>query len=249
MLRRTMDAAFLNTVANHEAVRPWLGGSEQLDLTPVLANPENVALVNEFGGFVGVKLDGGLYECHSVFLPDGRGALGLAAAAEGLRYLFVETDCIEVVTKVPKDNQGALGLSRAMGFSKVFERENAWPTLEGERIGVDYFSLPFAKWRSRDPLIEERGIWFHSRLEDLTTDPGKPIPAHEDDPAHNRAVGAAVLMLASGNTIKACGLYNRWAAFSGYPGIKLISSAPAIIDMNEAVVSVRDGDMEVLLCR
>lgn len=249
MLKRTMDAEFLNAVANSVDVRLLLGGSGQLDLTAVLADVSNVALINEFGGFVGVKLDGGLYECHSIFLPEGRGAAVVEATREGLRYLFAATDCIEVVTKVPRNNSGALGLARAAGFSKVFERERAWPASGQEPVGVDYFSLTFAKWRARDNLIAERGVWFHTRLEELTAAIGKEIPVHEDDKAHNQAVGVAVLMLESGNPIKACGLYNRWAAFAGYPGIKLISVNPPIIDMNEAVVAVANGDMEVLLCR
>lgn len=249
MLKRTLDAAFLNQIANMPEVRPWLGGEGALDLTAPIANIANVTLVNEYGGFVGMKLESGLYECHSIFSPEGHGANAVEATREGLRYLFVATDCIEVVTKVPSNNPGALGLARAAGFSKQFEREKAWPLENGELVGVDYFSLAFAKWRSRDNLVLDKGVWFHTRLEELTTALAKPIPVHEDDSAHNRAVGASVLMLEAGNALKACGLYNRWAVFAGYPQIKLVSMNPIIIDMHEVVIAVQNGDMEVLQCR
>lgn len=249
MLKRTMDAAFLNAIANSPEVRPSLGGQGPLDLGPVLANVNNVGMVNEHGGFVGIKLDAGLYECHSIFTPEGRGAQVLEATREGLRYLFAATDCIEVQTKCPKSNPAALGLARAAGFSKLFERENAWTSEGAERCGVDYFAITFAKWRERDTVVASKGIWFHTRLEELTAAIGKTIPVHEDDPAHNRAVGAAVLMLEAGNPVKGINLYNRWGAFTGYPAAKLISISPPIIDMNEAVVAVSNGDMEVLQCR
>lgn len=249
MLKRSMDATFLNVAANHPEVRPWLGGEGDLDLTPIVSNPDNVSMVGEHGGFIAIKLEGGLYECHSIILPEGRGPQALEGTREGLRYLFAATDCIEVVTKVPKDNPGALGLARSAGFSKHFGRENAWSTASGEKVGVDYYSLHIAKWRCLDTMVADKGVWFHTRLEELTAAIGKTIPVHEDDPAHNRAVGAAVLMLEAGNAVKACGLYNRWAAFVGYPPVKLVSNSPVIIDMIEAVIAVSNGDMEVLLCR
>lgn len=247
-LKRTMDATFLNVIANAPEVRPWLGGVGTLDLSGILANANNVALVNDHGGFVGVKLDAGLYECHSIFAPEGRGADVLEGTRQGLRYLFAATDCVEVQTKCPKSNPAATGLARAAGFSKLFERANAWTMEGGERCGVDYYGITFAKWRAQDGVVAERGVWFHERLEELTAAIGKKIPVHEDDHAHNRAVGAAVLMLEAGNSVKAIGLYNRWAALTGYPPASLISVVPPIIDMNEAVVAVSHGDMEVLAC-
>jgi hypothetical protein len=43
--------------------------------------------------------------------------------------------------------------------------------------------------------------------------------------------------------------YNIWASCSGYATITLVRQHPAIIDLLDAVVEVRAGSMEVLLCR
>ena len=240
-LRRTLDARFLNEVANHPEVRPGLGGAGAIDLTATLANPANVALQCEHGGFVGVKLDDlGLYECHSLFLPEGREHT-TEAMRSGLRYLFCETDCSEVVTKVPEANRGAVGLARIAGFRTVFERA------EFQTLGKTTFaSLPFVRWVATDPGLAEHGKWFHTRLEELTE--GK-IPEHPEEEIHNRMVGASVLMLRAGNSIKACAYYNRWALFAGYPIVRLVSQFPPIIDMDQVVVTVQENDMEILKCR
>lgn len=249
-LRRTMDARLLNAVANSPEVRPWVGGgTEPLDLTGVLSNPMNFGFVFEHGGYIFTKIDGGIFEGHSLVMPEGRGAPALDALREALRFMFASTDCLEIVTKFGADNLGALGMARSAGFSKVFERENAWTPASGEKIRCDYFSLTLAKWRQRDSVVAERGVWFHERLEELTAAMGMTIPVHEDDVSHNRAVGAAALMFLAGNSIKAAALYNRWAAFAGYPPIKLVSVTPCVIDMDQVIIAVRNSEMEVLRCR
>ena len=130
-LTRTMDAAFLNEVANHPEVRLWLGGEGVLDLTPLVAHPANVALVTEYGGWLCIKLDDGLYEAHSMFLPEGRSASLVSDMQAGFRYLFTRTDCLEVCTKVPAGNLAAKGLARAARFRETFTREDGRPHFPG----------------------------------------------------------------------------------------------------------------------
>lgn len=249
MIRRTMDATFLNRVANDPAVRPYVGGHGTLDLSPILALADNVVVENEFGGFVGVKIAPAVYECHSLFLPEGRGPKAVTACQQALRYLFVQTDCMEVVTKCPHENRASLGLARRMGFIHQFQCEKSWPSVSGELTGCDYLSLSFAKWCQMDTEVESGGKWFHQRLEELTSSASKPLPEHFEEAAHNRAVGASVLMFRAGNPIKAANTYNQWARFAGYPVITLKSVNPVIIDMDQVVVSLNDNDLSVLLCR
>ncbi len=66
---RTLDAAFLNEVANDPEVRPFLGRSGALDLAPLISDPNNYCFVCDQGGFVGIKLQPGLYELHTIFRP------------------------------------------------------------------------------------------------------------------------------------------------------------------------------------
>lgn len=245
-VKRTMDATFLNSVANHPDVRPSLGGSGPIDLTSLINNPENVALQGEFGGFVVQKLEHGVYECHSMFLPEGRGAFVSKAMQEGLRYLFVCTDCIEMVTKCPAGNGAAFGAARAMGFTLSYKLDRGWPHEDGTYGPVDCMYLPFKKWVAKDEQVQARGEWFHNRLEELTE--GK-LPAHYEEPAHNRAAGASVLMYEAGNSVKATASYNLWAKTAGFPVVRLLSLNPVILDMDQVVVGIADGDMEVLQCR
>lgn len=243
---RTMDATFLNSVANHPEVRPWLGGVGPIDLSPLLADPTNVGMQYEYGGFVGHKLESGIYECHSMFLPEGRGEFAHAAMVAGLRYLFTKTDCMEVVTKAPDGNKAAFGAARAMGFATAFHLDKGWVDDKGERAGVTMMKLLFSKWVEKDPEVESFGRWFHERLEELTDN---KIPVHYDEPAHNRAVGASVMMFRAGNPIKAVTTYNQWAKFAQFPGIKMLAINPVILDMDQVIVELTTDDMEVLKCR
>jgi hypothetical protein len=51
------------------------------------------------------------------------------------------------------------------------------------------------------------------------------------------------------NPRKGVWAYNRWAVFAGYLPIALVSDAPVVIDVVDAVVTANGPDMEVLLCR
>jgi hypothetical protein len=244
-----MDAAFLNTVANHPDVRPFLGGAGELDLSGFTRPPENFAFEFEHGGIIFQKLEHGVYEGHSMFLPEGRGERVKEAMAESIRWMFARTDCLEIVTKCPDANKATIGAARNMGFTKGFRLDRGWPLPDGEYGGVECMRLTLAKWIERDEMVEPAGHWFHERLEELTTEAGKPIPKHYDEPAHNRAVGASVLMFQAGNALKGATSYNLWARIAGFPVIRVLSINPVVIDMDQAVVGIADGDMEVLLCR
>jgi hypothetical protein len=246
MLKRTMDPATLNRVANSPDVRPTLGGSGPIDLSGLIADPNNIALECEFGGFLVVKLEPGVYECHSMFLTEGRGSEVLTAMRSGLNYMFVRTDCIEMVTKAPEGNKAAFGAARIMGFSVTYRLDKGWPLENGGFGPVDCMSLPIAKWMQKDAAVQERGEWFHTRLEEVTKG---NLPAHYDEPSHNKAVGAAVLMFQAGNNIKAINIYNLWARRSGFAPIRALSLTPLIIDMDQVIVEISNGDMEVLRCQ
>lgn len=246
MITRTLDATFLNQVANDPAVRPWLGGSgDALDLTPLVANPANVSVVSERGGFIAEQHEPTIYEVHSLFLPDGD---AINAMREGARYMFAATDCLELVTKVPATNKAAAGLARLAGFEQRFTRAKAWPIPDGF-CDVAYLGLSLDRWMMRAPDTLEVGRWFHDRLEAVKTAQASERVIHEDDEAHDRAAGTAVLMVRAGNPFKAVATYNRWARLAGYQTIELVSLNPVLLDVRDAVIAVKGDDMEVVLCR
>lgn len=247
MIRRTMNAALLNSIANHPEVRPWLlGGEGEIDLTIPFANPANVALEAVNGGFFLPKLDAGLYEVHSIFAPDHPPGEAIEAGRAGLRYMFTATDAVELVTKVPVDNKPALGLARNLGFREIEKHES------GAGVGKPYsrYSLTLERWRALDEHLPALGEEFHRALEAAKEAAGSALVTHAHDLSHDRAVGATVAMVMAGNPMKAAHQYNRWALFAGYAPIKLLSASPVILDVVDAIVSLTaDGRMEVLKCR
>lgn len=248
-IRRTFNPALLNSVVNHPGVRPWLGNAEagEIDVSAVIANPTNYALVTEHGGWLVVNLDAGLYEVHSQFLPEGRTNI-VEPMRDAIHFMFTATDCIELVTRCPDDNKPALGLARAAGFREVFRRDDCWEGIEGP-TGCSFQALTFDRWRSTDARLAELGDWFHQKLEAAKLESGSSLDVHPHDEAHDRAVGAAVAMVRAHNPQKAVFTYNRWAKFAGYAPIMLLSEHPPTFDILDAVVALRGQDMEVLQCR
>jgi hypothetical protein len=254
-LRRTLDPSFLNRVVNDASVRPWvtLGGAGALDVSPLVASPANIALVGDHGGFILERHEPGVYELHTQFLPAGRGPAVYEAAAEGLRHMMAATDCSEIVTRVPACNRAAEAGARRGGFRPIFTRDNAWTGPDGSPCAVTYYRLDVDDWREQDPTLPAVGEWFHQQL-DAAMDAGKVArPPHPEDPAHDRAAGASVLMLKAGNAAKGVYTYNKWARLAGYSPIRLLSLNPVVVDLSDGgitvVVEVRNGEMEFLLCR
>ena len=90
MLERATDAKFINAVANHPAVRPHIlaKANEALDFAPVAADTNNVILVGPYGGMIFHRLLPGLFEVHTLMLPEGRGDGTLDMAHSALLYMF-----------------------------------------------------------------------------------------------------------------------------------------------------------------
>lgn len=119
----TEDPAFLNRVANHPDVRPWMGATDdaEIDLGALFHQPGAFALVNDHGGFVfNMTGDGGL-QFHTMFLPEGRGKPAMEAAFEALGILFDTHFAPYLETYVPHGNVAAKWMVKFAGFSKTHE--------------------------------------------------------------------------------------------------------------------------------
>lgn len=228
---RTMDSAALNAVANDPCVRPWLGGEGPIDLTDTIANPDNIALVTPCGqgGYVLVKHHPGLYEAHSLAVASARGRPMLMLAREGFRHLFAATDCIEVWTKCPDDNARASRWADAVGFIERYRR-----------VGCSYRSITYADWVMADLENGKMGQWFHAEMDRF-----RPH-SHDDDPVHDKWVGATLTGVGQGNVAKAVSLYNRFAAVAGYVQAVVLSVTPAVVDVGDAVLGLIGGQLQVL---
>lgn len=245
MFHRTMDATFANVVANHPEIRPYLGnGNEPLDLGPIAANPENIILeAPDRGVWILQAILPAVYELHTCFLPEARGREYFAIAKSALDYIFTTTDALEIVTKCPDENGGARMAAGIIGFRERFRREGAWET----GCGVSYQALTVDDWYTRSKACWLAGRHFHEDIEAAKIDAGVTATPHPEDKAHDRAVGAAYLMIKAGMTDKGIGFFNRWASFAGYATI--MSLGHNVIDIRDAVVEVLDGQMRVMLVR
>lgn len=247
---REFSAENINRVINHPAVRPWVGApaGQYVDVSPLVANLSNFLLMGQGGGVLFQCIEPGLYEAHTQFLPEFRGKGAVAVVNDALRYMFTRTDAVEIVTKVPAGNVGALGLVRAIHGQKLFDREKAWLTADG-LVDVSYYSLTIMAWVGKAEGLAQSGEWFHGKLEAAKSETAGAAPLHEDDATHDQYVGATVEMIAAGQVNKGVAFYSRWAKISGYGPIAVIATNPVVIDIGDAILAVRDDDFDILLCR
>jgi hypothetical protein len=231
---RTLDASLFNAVCNHPSVRPWLGGEGQLDVSPVVSNPENYALWFENGGFILHASPGASFEVHSQFTPEGRRS-SFEAMRAGMDYMFTRTNAVQLTTFLPDNNPAARGLGLKGGFKEWFRRDNhpCGPGVQA-RIDID-------DWITRTSELEADGERFHAVLE-----AAKPSDIHPHDPIHERYVGATLRMCSRGQALKGVLIYSRWAVNAGYAPIRLISADPPVVDAVDAIVGLANGEPEII---
>lgn len=164
-MRRTFDGALLNAVANDPEVRTWLGGDGAVDLSALLSDLNNIALVDEVGGFVMIRQEAGLYDCHTLYPPEARGKHALQAAQGVLRWMFTRTDATALSGVFPASNRRVEGFGKLLGFQMVHERlthlgtaQCGFLTLE-KWVGTDLSRcLEIARHQPA------KGAWIYNRL-------------------------------------------------------------------------------------
>jgi hypothetical protein len=250
VIERVFSADSLNKIVNDPSVYPWVCGAHDgpLDLSGVVADQKNVALVGEHGGVVFHQHQPGYYEAHTQMLPAGRGRWALRAVNEALHWMFTRTDAVEIVTRVPRGNLAALALTRAIHGVYEFTVPSGW-VIAGETVPADIFALRIQDWMRTATGIVPRGEWFHHRLQSEYASFGVSEKPHADDPCHDRYVGAAVEMMLHGQSRKAVVFYNRWAVMSGYEPVEIITENPLTVDIRDAVLVVRNNNFWVMKCR
>lgn len=225
MMKRSFNADFINSVLMDESVREGAEIKGEDSYTAIVADPTNVLLENEYGGFVYVWVAPLTYEVHTQFLPDGRGPKVYHAAIDSLRYMFIHTDCMRVISRANVNNVGACRLAdKALNYKGVTGEYN-------------YYSLHYMDWVETDKRNKRQGELFHDLVKDSTD--------HGDDDVHDYHVGAALSIAKTGNASKAQQVYNYWAIASGYEQVIIDSLYPLILRIGTMKLLI-NNDIEVI---
>lgn len=239
VVERHHDARFINRVVNDPAVHPWVCGHIEgaIDLTPVVEDQHNVLLAGQHGGVLFFKLQPGIYEAHTQVLREGRGRWAVDMVQESLLWMFSRTDAMEIMTRCPQGNIGALALAKRVGGRYAFTNRAGW-IYQGKPVPAAVYSLTVQEWVTQAPRLVALGHSFHEQLEAEYRRLGAADPTpHPEDEEHDRYVGMAHAMIAGGQPRKAALFYNRWAALAGYAPIRVIKDTPPItVDIQDAIL-------------
>jgi hypothetical protein len=253
-IKRVYNAKRLNEIINDKSVFELVApfGVTEINISEEVSNVNNFCLLsdegpdeNSSGGFLVLKTPIPFtYECHTQFLECGRGTFAYERALEAIRYMFCQTDCLEIWTKVPKFNVKALALCKAVGFELEFSRDEAWKRQSGTVCALDYFTLRLSRWSTFDSDNLSQGQWFHKRLETLGV-----LTNHTDDFIHDRVVGASLNVLFNGQIEKALQLYNKWALMAQYEPLRLVTLCPLVVNIGNALLEFNLKDSNFSLIR
>jgi hypothetical protein len=249
IIKRHYDALFLNQVINHPRVRPWVSSSgvEPLDFTLFVENTNNILLMGEYGGVFFHLLQPGLYEAHTQVLPEGRGRWTIAMVQKALSYIFIQTDAVEILTRVPAGNTPALALTKRIGGVFQFTRPNSWMH-NGIACPSDIYALSIMNWMRDAEELPLRGRWVDNKIKkELRKQKVEFIPVKDEN--HDRYVGASIEMIFAGQVGKGIALYNRWASVAGYSSARVVSDNPLAIDFRGVMMIFRGTDFWVIPCR
>jgi hypothetical protein len=246
MIHRDFTAEKINALVNAPEIRPDIAdmASGKLDLSPIVANTNNVVMTGEYGGVVLFYIMDGFYEVHSAFLPEGRGKWAMEFLRSGMRLMFTCTNAYNIATRVPEEHLGAKQAALMCGMRKEFSSECVFR----ERLmSCDIYSIDLATWAAQVDGMIERGQWLHQRLKQEAARLGITAPTHEDIEAHNRYAGICYEMCRQGQAKKAVQFYNRWAFLARHRLISLQSLDPPVIKFDIGMMRLKeDGDIEVV---
>lgn len=247
IVRRHFTADTLNLVVNDPSVYEWVRGAHKgyLDVTPIVENLNNYVLMGEYGGVVFTQHQPGLYEAHTQVLPAGRGEWTIKMVEAALEYMFTKTDAVEIVTRVPKGNRAAHALVKAIHGVFEFRMDKGW-VIKDEPVFADLYALRIQDWARTAKGLVEQGQWFHHRLEEEYAKLGRTTPSHPEDAVHDRYVGMATKIIMGGQAPKGVVFYNRWASICGYAPVTVVTENPLVLDIQDAIIMVRDDDFWVM---
>ncbi len=123
----TSDADLINAVIRHPSIYHLVSDdlsppAQKLDAAPLILHNAylflRVVADGETAGLYTLQRHNGiLYEVHTCILPRFRGQVAKQAAQELIAWMFLNTDCMKLITHVPAFNRLALRYAKEAGLS------------------------------------------------------------------------------------------------------------------------------------
>lgn len=131
-LERTKDAALIRSIVTHESIWPHVSedGVSRETWEPAIHDQiYQLAIIDEegVGGvFILTPHSSVCWEVHTCVLPSHRGAKAREATALCAKWMFANSPCLHIITKVPAYNRQAYKLARDSGLRDIGVIESAW---------------------------------------------------------------------------------------------------------------------------
>jgi hypothetical protein len=121
MIHRAADALLHNRIANHPDVMPTINYSGgYADFSPLLDHPDQYILLHDGEGAASIFewSAPGVWQGHSMFLPEVRGKQGIEAGKSMVVWMF-ESGANMIWGQTPIDNRRARMFNRLIGAKSV----------------------------------------------------------------------------------------------------------------------------------
>lgn len=130
-LERTQDTELIKLAVTHPEVWPHVSedGVQRSDWEPVIdERVYQLAIYDDeyCGCFILVPQSAVCWEVHTCILPGHRGEKAVEAANKCVEWMFENTECLTIVTKVPSYNKAAYRLAKSAAFTDIGVVESFW---------------------------------------------------------------------------------------------------------------------------
>lgn len=131
-LERTQDSALIRDIVTHPSIWPHVSedGVSRETWDPLIhEHIYQLAIVDDSGVggvFVLTPQSSVCWEVHTCILPSHRGDKARQATKLCAEWMFSNTPCLHIITKVPAYNRSAYQLARDTGLRDIGMIESAW---------------------------------------------------------------------------------------------------------------------------
>ncbi len=188
------DIPEINRVLNHEEIYPGATMGKPMGPLDISRGFDFLHVLLDDAGAGCIILDPfsvDTMEVHTCLFEAARGKSSDRLVRETMRFVFAETGCMELLTKVPVTNKAADLFTRQVGFIRVADASE-----------LRSYQLTIERWPYLDETLDE---FCPSELATLAMD------AYQ-----KRLFGALMLVSSKGFMGKAVSIYNKHARLQGY---------------------------------